>query len=38
LIGPDELWNYRKAGGGEMGKRIEYQSKPFTADAADVPT
>jgi hypothetical protein len=36
LIGPDELWNYRKTGGVEMARRIEYQPKPPTADANDL--
>jgi hypothetical protein len=35
LIGPDELWNYRKAGGVEMAKRIEYQPK---LESEDVPS
>ena len=39
LIGPDELWNYRKVGGTENAKRIEYQPpKPFTANENDVPS
>lgn len=39
LIGPDELWNYRKVGGTENAKRIEYQPpKPFTANDNDVPS
>ena len=28
MISPDELWSYRKIGGGEMAKRIEYQERP----------
>ncbi len=32
LISPDELWSYRKSGGVEMAKRIEYEPKREPTD------